>query len=255
MYFGIVAGKKFTHPDDPINHLHVIEKDLLNMISNKDPPVFQGCDPRPEGYVSEGLKKDDLSATRPAGYDKEEQEEYGISGGRKSEDAKERLMDESDQCNISSDVNRTLASNQKSDGYSKMDDICQKSTNSDSKRKHKEQHVDSPSENLPTRTQGTATSTDTNTPKPVRQLQGRVQAVPLEQIERNRLTVDEIRQLDRFKNYTPGTPSKVSYLSVLYWTRNQLNLAKCVIFVLVFLKYFVFINRENGLWKQNNKSI
>ena len=220
MYFHIAAGKRFTHPDDPINHLHVIEKDLRNKISNKDPPVFQGCEPRPEGYVSEGLKEDDLSAGRPAGDDKEEQGGYRISGSSKSENTKGRLIDETDQCNVSSNANRTLDTNQKSGGCSEMDDICQNCTSLDSNRKH-EQHFESSSENPPTKSQETATSINTNKTKPVRHLQGRVLAVPVEQIERNRLTVDEIRQLDRFKNYTPGTPSKVGYLSVLYWTRNQ----------------------------------
>lgn len=36
-----------------------------------------------------------------------------------------------------------------------------------------------------------------------------VQALPLQLIQRNRLTTDQIRQLPRFKDYSPGSPSSV----------------------------------------------
>lgn len=38
-----------------------------------------------------------------------------------------------------------------------------------------------------------------------------VPPLPIQVIERNRLTEMEIRALPRFKDYTPGTPSKVGH--------------------------------------------
>ena len=43
-----------------------------------------------------------------------------------------------------------------------------------------------------------------------------VPALPLQLIERNRLSTEQIKQLPRFKNYSPGKPTSVSPSSSLY---------------------------------------
>ena len=43
-----------------------------------------------------------------------------------------------------------------------------------------------------------------------------VPALPLQVIERNRLSAEQIKQLPRFKNYSPGEPTPVSPSSSLY---------------------------------------
>ena len=44
---------------------------------------------------------------------------------------------------------------------------------------------------------------------------GDVPALPLQLIERNRLSTEQIKQLPRFKNYSPGEPTSVSSSSSL----------------------------------------
>ncbi len=44
----------------------------------------------------------------------------------------------------------------------------------------------------------------------------RLELIPQEVIERYRLTPDQIRQLDRFKDYSPGEPSEVQH-DTLKW--------------------------------------
>lgn len=44
-----------------------------------------------------------------------------------------------------------------------------------------------------------------------------IEPLPVQVIERNRLSLDEIRKLPRFEDYTPGLPSKVG-ACVVYLT-------------------------------------
>ncbi|XP_070540063.1 RNA-binding protein 41-like [Ptychodera flava] len=63
-------------------------------------------------------------------------------------------------------------------------------------------------------TQSSAERVD-NTSRAPGQLQGRVQIIPENEIVKNRLSTEEIRNIPRFKDYTPGKPNKVLYLKNL----------------------------------------
>jgi hypothetical protein len=52
-------------------------------------------------------------------------------------------------------------------------------------------------------------------PKPPKPLDRDVEPIPVEVIERYRLSVDQIKQLPRFKDYSPGEPSPILYLKNL----------------------------------------
>ncbi len=213
-----LPGKQFTHPDDPINHLHVIEADLLKKISSrdKDPPVvYQGCEPRPEGYEgqSEGTSdrdqddesQHDLSDWRTGDRTKSASKSSKTVDLSKKEGAREHTILSSHDETLSHATTKVTAgksSRSESSPYGNWIEVNPpKTLQSDSKKQSHDTNV--------------AVRNKSNPKGERRHLQGQVMAISVDDIKSHRLTVDEIRQLDRFKNYSIGTPSKVGFTYML----------------------------------------
>ncbi|XP_072045379.1 RNA-binding protein 41-like isoform X2 [Amphiura filiformis] len=226
-------SRKFTHPDDPINHLQVLEAEVLQKLSSADkdhPVVYQGCDPKPPDYESqdEGISDNvpgDERSLAGISTDKSQQLELRAERSNNIAQIASKSLDDvqvrdkygiNEQKIYSSNDQNTAdtcgnAAESSTDSRGKSGESCQCSpdpecTEINSSRKR-------PSE---CKERSHEINLAQSNPIPARrQLQGQVIAISDEDIKSRRLSVDEICQLDRFKNYTAGIPSKVLYLKNL----------------------------------------
>ncbi|CAL1526803.1 unnamed protein product [Lymnaea stagnalis] len=225
----ITTEKKFvdSHPDDPINHI----PEILNVINGKIER-----EPRRDRRKRRKLEKRQQYYSSLNSADEEEKESSDVPDSSHHVDMSppnSELPSQSDTQLIISDTTVANNINLIDAGRKSVSSLVPKSSNDISQNEVTDVHnevTDAHNEacsiieeckgsrivNEFTQTVDPNETGTNNGTHMLREIEVPVQILTREEIENNRLTIDEIKAIDKFQNYSVGDPKKIVYVKNLH---------------------------------------